>query len=141
MKDNQITETWSAFVRNAVGELNNLQVAQRIGSISDSTVGNWVNGKNFVKPNAENVVDFARAFGQSIPQALIAAGVVEDHELEKTVVVRREPEEMSSDELLDKMLLMTATLRDRLYPKKANPRQPGNPKGRRYAPRPDVPPM
>jgi transcriptional regulator with XRE-family HTH domain len=134
MKDELITHAWSVFVRDAVGELTNQQVADRIG-VSDTTVGNWVNGKNFTQPDANKVVAFARAFGRPIPKALAAAGIVEEHEFDETVVVRREPDEMSTDEMLDSVMQMVATIRDREHPK-ASPRRTGAPKAMKPRRRP-----
>lgn len=117
MKEDQIAETWSAFVRQSVGELTNKQVADRIG-VSDTTIGNWLRGANLTQPDANKVLAFAREFGRPVPLALAAAGFIEEREFRETVVVnvRHDVAKMSTDEMVDAMVLMLGKIRDREHP-------------------------
>lgn len=96
--DDQITKSWSDFVRATIGDLAKKVVAERIG-VSDSTVGNWVNGDHFSQPNANLVIRFAREFGRPIPDALVASGYGEENEYHETVLTIRDFGDMTSDEI------------------------------------------
>ena len=124
VKDDQITQAWSAFVRESVGKMSNKAVAERIG-VSDSTVGNWIRGSHFKQPDAKLVVRFARTFGRPLPTALVAAGYGCEVEYSETVMTIRDASQMSDDELDDAVQVMLAEARRR----------------RKLAPNPDQSPL
>lgn len=97
-KEDQITTTWSDFVRETIGDLPNKAAAERLG-VSDSTVGNWVRGDHFSQPDARLVIRFARTFGQPLPEAMVAAGYGEENEYHETVLTMRAFTEMTADEI------------------------------------------
>ena len=90
-------EAWSRFVRHCVGELSAKEVAARTG-ISESTLGNWLRGERFTRPDLWRVRDFARAFGCPVPQALIAAGF-EETDFVTGTVPKPDPSALTTDEL------------------------------------------
>lgn len=64
---------WPAYVRQIAAGLTQAQIAKKTGEVSTSNVGRWMRGE-LGKPDAENVIAFARAFGRPPAEALAAAG-------------------------------------------------------------------
>jgi transcriptional regulator with XRE-family HTH domain len=73
-------ESWPDYVRRLAGSLNQTQVAEKTG-MAQSNVGRWLRGERAV-PRAESVIAFAKAFGQSPVEALVAAGYLDAEEVD-----------------------------------------------------------
>jgi transcriptional regulator with XRE-family HTH domain len=91
-------EAWSRYVRRCVGDSSAKEVAARTG-ISESTVGNWLRGERFTRPDLWRVRDFARVLGRPVPQALIAAGF-EESDFAPGLLTKPDPSALTTDELL-----------------------------------------
>lgn len=91
-------EEWSRYVRRCVGDLSAKEVAARTG-ISESTVGNWLRGERFTRPDLWRVRDFARVLGRPVPQALIAAGF-DESDFATGVPTKPDPSALTTDELI-----------------------------------------
>lgn len=77
----QVKEDWPEYVRRLTRGQKQSEVAQRTG-VSISNVGRWQRGELVAQPDAENVIAFARAYGQSPIEALTAAGYLRQGELQ-----------------------------------------------------------
>jgi hypothetical protein len=142
MEPEDIPASWSAFVRGAIGnrDLTNGDIGKMIG-VSESMVGNWINATGS-QPKGENVVAFARKFGLPLYKALVAAGYGEEREYRETVVVPRDVTDMSADEMIDRIVMMLARIREIMDA--APPANPGdNPRKRkrRFSVRGDIDPL
>lgn len=73
------THTWSEYLAAIAPGDNNARIAATTGA-SEATVGRWVKG--LVTPAPDQVTAVARAYGQSPLVALVAAGYVQESELE-----------------------------------------------------------
>jgi len=71
-------ELWSDYVRRIAGNHNQLEIAAKTG-LAQTNIGRWLRGAPGV-PKADGVVAFARAFGQSPVEALMAAGYITPQE-------------------------------------------------------------
>ena len=79
--DTQITANWARYVNKVVGDMPAKAVAARI-KVSESTVGNWLRGENFRRPDPYKVKDFAEAFGHDPLEALVWAGLLDTSAIE-----------------------------------------------------------
>lgn len=139
MEPEDIPASWSKFVQEAIGNraLTNGDIGEMIG-VSESMVGNWINATGS-RPKGENVVAFARKFGPPLYKALVAAGYGEEREYRETVVVPRDVTDMSADEMIDRMVMMLARIREIMdAPPAPSPDKPPKRK-RRFRPRGDAP--
>lgn len=71
--------TWSSYIDATAGGALNNAIADRIG-VDPATIGRWRTGA--VDPKPRQVVAYARAFGLSPIQALIAAGYITHEEVD-----------------------------------------------------------
>jgi transcriptional regulator with XRE-family HTH domain len=94
----QAAEAWSRYVRHVAGNLTAKEVAART-SISESTVGNWLRGEHFTRPDLWRVRDFALVFKRPVPEALIAAGF-DESDFGGTIPPKPDPSALTADELL-----------------------------------------
>ena len=92
---------WETYVRRCIGDSSAKEVAARTG-ISESTVGNWLRGERFTRPDLWRVRDFARVFGCPVPQALIAAGFDESY-FATGMPMKPDPSTLTADELLTEL--------------------------------------
>lgn len=68
-------KSWSAYVGRVANGLTQVQIAQKTG-LAQTNVGRWLRGEPGA-PKAESVIAFAKAFGQSPVEALMAAGYLD----------------------------------------------------------------
>lgn len=80
------TLTWPAYLRIIAGTDTGVQIAKRAG-VPSSTVSRWLDGS--ANPRPQQVVKLARAYGAHPLQALIAAGYLEDGDVDLPVVAPR----------------------------------------------------
>lgn len=73
--------SWAHFVKKHMGRDNQSQVAAKLG-VSGSTVGRWMTGTT---PDPSQVLSFARQYGASSLEALLAAGHISKADIEKEV--------------------------------------------------------
>lgn len=73
--------SWWAYVQKVTGGAAQTAIAERAG-IAQSSVNRW----KTVIPKSENVISFARAYGRPPLEALQAAGLVSDEDIELTKV-------------------------------------------------------
>lgn len=99
--DAQVAANWARYVNTIVGDLPAKAVAARI-KVSESTVGNWLRGEHFKRPDPYKVKDFAEAFGHDPLEALVWAGLLDESEIEH---LRARPDVtlLSIDELFDEI--------------------------------------
>jgi len=91
---------WSAFVRRVSGGKNQLEIAAKTG-LAQTNIGRWLRGES-VLPKAQSVVAFARAYGQSPIEALVAAGFITAEEAGvKVRKTRPNLSEYTEEELLE----------------------------------------
>lgn len=72
---------WWEYVQEVAGTTNQTEIARRLG-LSQPSVNRW---KTSV-PKSENVITFAKAYGRPPLEALLAAGVVSDEDVQLTQV-------------------------------------------------------
>jgi transcriptional regulator with XRE-family HTH domain len=94
-------EDWPTYVRRIAAGLTQAQIAAKVGSVSTSNVGRWLRGEPG-QPAADNVIAFARAFDQSVIEALIAARYLSPQENGATA--RTPLSQYTRAELLDELL-------------------------------------
>ena len=95
----RVVEDWPTYVRRIAGGLTQAQIADKTGA-APSNVGRWLRGERGI-PTATNVIAFARAFGQPIMEAMVAAGYFTPDEIGGT---ERTPlSAYSSAELFDEL--------------------------------------
>lgn len=75
-------ETWTRYLRATTESDNDITVAEKVG-VSSSTIGRWKDGK--IDPKPRQVVALARAYGKNPLGALIAAGYLEQGDIEGEV--------------------------------------------------------
>ena len=73
------TISWPSYLAAISDNAPGARIAERTG-IPDSTVSRWFSGK--AKPRPDQVVTVARAYGLSPLQGLIAAGYLEEGDVE-----------------------------------------------------------
>lgn len=96
-------DEWSGYVRRVSGGRNQLDIAAKTG-LAQTNIGRWLRGESVV-PKAESVVAFARAYGQSPLEALVAAGYITEEEAGIRPRKTKTPlKEYSEVELLEEML-------------------------------------
>jgi transcriptional regulator with XRE-family HTH domain len=92
-------DSWARYVARVTGDMKQAEIAERTG-VAQTNVGRWLRGDPGL-PRAESVVAFARAFGQSPIEALVAAGYIS---LEESAGRSRTPiSEYSTDELFEEL--------------------------------------
>jgi len=74
---------WSRYIDATSGGDANSVIARKVGA-DPATIGRWKTGA--VDPKPRQVVDYARAYGQSPIAALITAGYVDADELDLDIV-------------------------------------------------------
>ena len=102
-------ETWWTYVERVGGGVAQKELAARSG-IEATAFTRWKQGQN--RPRAEQVVQFARAYGKAPLEALIAAGYITAEEAYEVVVLEASIEDFSDAALL-------AEIDRRLHDKKA----------------------
>lgn len=75
--------TWGNYVRRVIGDLTQKEVGDKTG-LDPTAISRWLSDRN--QPQADKVVRFARAFGQSPVEALIAAAYITSDEAGITTV-------------------------------------------------------
>jgi transcriptional regulator with XRE-family HTH domain len=96
-------EDWSAYVRRVSGGRGQLDIAAKTG-LAQTNIGRWLRGE-MVVPKAESVVAFARAYGESPVEALVAAGYITAEESGVRPRKAKTPlKEFSERELLEEVL-------------------------------------
>jgi transcriptional regulator with XRE-family HTH domain len=82
------TITWPSYLSAISGGQAGARIAERTG-IPESTISRWLSDK--AEPRPKQVVAVARAYGQNPVEALVAAGYLEDGEIN----VPSEPTDLS----------------------------------------------
>jgi len=96
-------EDWSVYVRRVSGGRGQLDIAAKTG-LAQTNIGRWLRG-DMVVPKAESVVTFARAYGQSPIEALVAAGYITAEEAGVRPPKAKTPlKDFSERELLEEVL-------------------------------------
>ena len=108
-------EGWVDYLRRITPGLTRKDIAHAAG-IDVSGVSRWLNGTS--RPSPEKVIDFARGIGKPPIEALIAAGYLEDGDVNGQVELVQ-----SVDELPDEMLV--DELRGRLLDRRGDQSQHG----------------
>jgi hypothetical protein len=70
---------WWEYVERVAGTTNQTEIARRVG-LSQPSVNRWRTSL----PKSENVITFAKAYGRPPLEALLAAGIVSDEDIEIT---------------------------------------------------------
>jgi len=78
------TNSWSRYIASTCGADLNTAIARKAG-VDPVTISRWRTGSHSPKPR--QVVDYARAYGQSPISALIAAGYLTESEAGMDVTV------------------------------------------------------
>jgi transcriptional regulator with XRE-family HTH domain len=93
-----VFETWPEYVRRVTRGHTQAQIAKKSG-VAESNIGRWIRGEHG-QPKPDNVLALAKAFGQPVVEALVAAGYLSADE----VNVERTPLSAYTDiELLDEL--------------------------------------
>ena len=93
--------SWSDYVKRVGGRMTHAQMAEQSG-VAVSNIGRWIRGEPGL-PRAESVIAFARAFGQSPLEALIAAGYLSMDEAGATPRLRTPLRDFSYGELVGEL--------------------------------------
>ncbi|WP_076204981.1 helix-turn-helix domain-containing protein [Mycolicibacterium fortuitum] len=120
MDDKRVRESWSELVRDAIGDMQQSEVAERVG-VSPNTIANWIKGKNYTRPDGYNVYRFAKAFGIPVPEALVRAGIGDAADYDGEIRVKPDISALSTTEMLAEVMKREAV---DMSPK-AQPREPG----------------
>lgn len=91
-------DTWARYVNRIVGDMKQTDIAEKTG-VAQTNVGRWLRGDPGM-PRAENVVAFARAFGQPPVEALAAAGYITAREASPDNAARTPLTKYTNEELL-----------------------------------------
>lgn len=81
---NENDNAWSQFVKRHRNGETNTQVAKRV-KVDPSTVGRWINA--LTMPTPTQAVAFARAYGSSPLEALLASGYLVPADIEGNVTI------------------------------------------------------
>ena len=73
--------SWWGYVQKVTDGASQTAIAERAG-IAQSSVNRW----KTVIPKSENVISFAKAYGRPPLEALLAAGIVSDEDVNLTQV-------------------------------------------------------
>lgn len=71
--------TWTDYVRLVIGDDPQVAASRRTG-IDQATISRWLSDPTHI-PSASAACDFARGYGHSVPQALVAAGYLTHSEV------------------------------------------------------------
>jgi transcriptional regulator with XRE-family HTH domain len=96
--------TWAEYVRGTGHARKDIAAA---AGVSTSIVSRWLSGE--IRPSAENVVAFARAFHLRPVEALMAAGYLEPGEVEGAFEVTFSPTALADRDLLEELAHRLAT--------------------------------
>jgi transcriptional regulator with XRE-family HTH domain len=88
---------WADYVTEKSEAVNQADLAERLG-VSQSTISRWMRSKN--EPTVENVIDFARAVGDSPVAALVMFGFLRESEVGEVVRVTIGADQLESHDLL-----------------------------------------
>jgi len=99
---------WWSYVQKVTGGATQTAIAERTG-IAQSSVNRW----KTVIPRSENVIAFAKAYRRPPLEALMAAGLVSDEDIELTQVPR-DYAELTAEELVAEMGRIAAEMRRRI---------------------------
>jgi len=75
---------WPLYLRTITEDAAGARIAERAG-IPESTISRWLSGK--VEPRPRQVVEVARAYNVHPLQALVAAGYLDDSDLDLPIVL------------------------------------------------------
>ncbi|GAA2861076.1 helix-turn-helix domain-containing protein [Nonomuraea rubra] len=100
--------SWWEYVQKITGAASQPAIAERVG-IAQSSVNRW----KTVIPKSENVIAFAKAYNRPPLEALLAAGLVSEEDIELTQVPR-DYAEMTAEELVTEMGRIAAEMRRRI---------------------------
>lgn len=103
LDDKRIREDWSRLVRATIGDMSRADVADRVG-VSVSAIDNWVNAKNYKRPDGYNAFRFAKAFGLSVPDTLIVVGIGDPSDYSGEIVVKPDITAVSKPEMLAELM-------------------------------------
>lgn len=93
-------ETWPSYVRRITTGLDRKQIAAA-ADMDVSGVSRWMRGTS--KPSIEKVISFARGLRHSPVEALVAAGYLNEGDLNGTVQIMQSLSELSDDALMDEL--------------------------------------
>lgn len=94
-----MAETWWEYVQRITDGASQADIARTLG-IDTTTVWRWRADK--AKPGLEAAIELARAYGRPVAEALAALGAITAEEAAVTeVVVKRRPQDLADDELLE----------------------------------------
>lgn len=88
---------WADYVTEKSAAVNQADLADRLG-VSQSTISRWRSGKN--APTVENVIDFARAVGDSPVAALVMFGFLRESEVGEVVHLKATADQLNAYDLL-----------------------------------------
>jgi len=80
-----VINSWSRYIASTCGSDLNTTIARKVG-VDPVTISRWRTGSHSPKPH--QVVDYARAYGQSPISALIAAEYLTDNEAGLPITVQ-----------------------------------------------------
>ena len=87
---------WWEYVTEIAGTENQSEIARRVG-LAQPSVNRWRTSI----PKSENVISFAKAFGRPPLEALLAAGLVSDEDVDLTLIPARATlSDVPTDDLL-----------------------------------------
>lgn len=93
--------SWSEYVQMySQGDKQGV-IAEKIG-VESSTIGRWLKGQT-KRPDASQVIDFARAYGRSPIEALIHATYVQADEAGQAIEIAGSMRDVSDKALLDEL--------------------------------------
>lgn len=93
-------DTWPSYVRVVAAGASRKRIAE-LAQLNTSVVARWLNGES--RPSAENVVAFARSLNRSPVEALLAAGYLEETDIEGSVEVMQSLSDLPDDVLIDEL--------------------------------------
>lgn len=90
--------SWWSYVKSVAGTEDGRTIARAAG-VSASQVSRWRTGKH--RPDADQVIRFARHYHRSPVEALVAAEYIAANEVKGAVTLRASADDFSTAELLE----------------------------------------
>lgn len=103
MDDKKVREAWSKLVRATIGDMSRGEVAERVG-VSVSAIDNWVNAKNYKRPDGYNAFRFAKAFGLPVPDTLMVVGIGDEEDYSGEIIVKPDISAFTKKEMLEEIM-------------------------------------
>lgn len=97
---------WWAYVQQRTTGATQKAISEETG-IEQTVLSRWKLGRN--RPDAQNVIQFARAIGRPPMEALVAAGYLGSQEVGEVVEVAMSATDLAVDDLIEEMRRRIAT--------------------------------